>query len=422
MLKTKEAFSKHWQEKAFLYSLLFFAVLLPFQPKTPPLTLGIMLAGLVWLISLNFKSKLAALGNSRVAVFMLAYLLWCIVGLLYTDNLKEGSQDVFQKVPFLAFVAFFCASPVFRKRYKGFLVNAFIISAGIICGYSFISAFIDYNASDDALRFHFEQLTLTSMVPPHYLAMFLNFGYGILLYNILRGHSLIKRWLDIFLALLFFITIVFLSVRMQYATFIIVNLLIVWRYSAQRKGSLFAWGAVLVLLAVFTAGVLSYEGSRRRIGDAVNEAISFNRKVNDKQTNHRKFLWQYGWRSIQEKPILGHGTGAADEALHQALQASDAQFWDGHDLYYIRDVRYNFHNEYLQQFATHGAIGLFILLVMLFAPILGMQLDYRAKVFLLVCALSFLTESMLQRQAGILFFSFFYTLLLPNRAEKAISA
>jgi hypothetical protein len=49
-------------------------------------------------------------------------------------------------------------------------------------------------------------------------------------------------------------------------------------------------------------------------------------------------------------------------------------------------------------------------------------LDYRAKVFLLVCALSFLTESMLQRQAGILFFSFFYTLLLPNRAEKAISA
>ncbi len=408
-----------WQERLYWYSLLFFALLLPFQPTTPPLTLSIMLMGLAWLLSLGFKAKYAALLQNRPALLLVVYFLWCVFGLLYTSNLKEGSNDVFQKIPFLAFALLLGAMPQFLK-YRDKVLHAFLLALGAICIYSFAEAYLSFRETQDPLEFYFTKLVVSERVPPHYLGMYLNFGYAVLLYNILRQKSYINRVLDVFLALLFFVTLIFLSVRMQYLTFVLINLILIWRFSREKKGQLFAWGAMLAVLVGFSLAIYSFEGSRRRVTDAINEAISFKEKVNDKQTNHRKFLWKYGWESIREHPVLGVGTGAADDALSQKLQKSDAQFWNGQDLYYIRDQAYNFHNEYLQQLGAHGSTGLFILLLLLAVPILGISTPYEGKIFIVVCALSFLTESMLQRQAGILFFSFFYPLLLSRQPPVAV--
>ncbi len=409
-----------WQQRLYFYSLLFFVLLLPFQPKTPPIVLGVMVATLLWLITFNFKEKFKQLFAQPPALYIIAYFVWCVIGLLYSNNTQEGTKDVFQKLPFLLFGLILGSMPLFVNRAKPALIKVFLISCGAICVFSFGAAYVNFQQTGDALSFNFSKLTITGMVPPHYLGMYLNFGYGILLYNILRGKAITTRFIDVFLAVLFFVTIIFLSVRMQYAVFIAVNILVVWRYSAQRKGSLVAWLSVLVLIGIFSSIVLAIPGSRRRVIDTVHEAISFKKVVNYRQTNHRKFLWAYGWEVVQEKPLLGYGTGASDEMLHQSLQQSDAKFWDGKNTYFIRDIRYNYHNEYLQQLATHGTVGLVILLVMLLVPLLGFQLNYQAKIFLVVSALSFITESMLQRQAGILFFSFFYALLITGTGRQKV--
>lgn len=377
-----------------------------------------MLATFLWLITFNFKEKFRQLSNNNPALYLISYFLWCAIGLLYSNNVEEGIKDVFQKLPFLLFGLVLGSMPLFITKAKPALIKIFLVSCGAVCVISFGAAYLNFQQTGDVLSFNFSKLTLTSMVPPHYLGMYLNFGYGILLYNILRGKALTTRFIDVFLAILFFVTLIFLSVRMQYLVFVAVNVLVVWRYSAQRKGSLIAWLSVLILMAVFSTIVLSTPGSRRRVIDTVNEAISLKKVVNYRQTNHRRFLWSYGWEVIQKKPLLGHGTGASDEMLHQALQESDAKFWNGKDTYFIRDFRYNYHNEYLQQLATHGMLGLFILLVILFVPLVGLKLNYQAKLFLVITALSFITESMLQRQAGILFFAFFYALLISGFEKR----
>jgi O-antigen ligase len=104
----------------------------------------------------------------------------------------------------------------------------------------------------------------------------------------------------------------------------------------------------------------------------------------------------------------------------------DAIFWDGRQTYQIYEMRYNYHNSYLQTFAANGVFAFIILITLFVYPLLKIRHHpYRseASFFLLICALSFMTESMLQRQAGVAFFSFFYSVFFIMIAipDKALS-
>ncbi len=83
---------------------------------------------------------------------------------------------------------------------------------------------------------------------------------------------------------------------------------------------------------------------------------------------------------------------------------------------------YNFHNQYLQTFGTIGVFGFLVLIYLLVMPFIAAikQLDYLVAIFLFIICSSFLTESMLERQAGVAFFAFFYTLLIiTNHQSKS---
>jgi len=82
--------------------------------------------------------------------------------------------------------------------------------------------------------------------------------------------------------------------------------------------------------------------------------------------------------------------------------------------------RYNFHNQYLQTFGTIGIFGFLVLIYLLVMPFITAikKLDYLVAIFLFIICSSFLTESMLERQAGVAFFAFFYTLLIITNHQS----
>ena len=61
---------------------------------------------------------------------------------------------------------------------------------------------------------------------------------------------------------------------------------------------------------------------------------------------------------------MGTGTGSADDALNEKLKMCDAKFWNGKRNYTLSEKNYNYHNAYLQHFATAGVIG-FLIFVLL---------------------------------------------------------
>ncbi|MCK5775782.1 MAG: O-antigen ligase family protein, partial [Bacteroidales bacterium] len=80
---------------------------------------------------------------------------------------------------------------------------------------------------------------------------------------------------------------------------------------------------------------------------------------------------------------------------------------------------FNIHNQYLETFYGQGIIGISLLLLLLF---MGLRESLKRKElllsgFVILIALSFGPESMLNSQMGVVFFSFFYYFLFSFTAE-----
>ncbi len=390
------------------------------QPSSLPLTLGLMLYSAVWLITLGFAEKFRLLSTNRRAAIALAYFLWVVIGSIYSQYPDEALTDIVLKVPFAAWAILLGTSTLLTFSNRDFLIKAFTVSAAIAVIISFIIAFYKFISTGDHTNLYFHKLINYDIVPPHYFGMYINFSYGIVLYYFIQGkHMFSKKWVSLLMLLLFFMMLVFISVRMQLIVFILVNGLVLGYYykgMARVKKILIATGVVGLMFML----VMIIPGPRSRLMDTVNEIISYNGMVNDKQTNPRKFIWKEGYKVCKENFWLGTGTAGANQELNFKLKKLGVKFWNGATHYDISERNYNYHNSYLQHWATHGIIGLILLLLMLFGPFYMKITGPESTLFILVCSVSFITESMLERQAGVLFFSFFYSvffILKPSKEE-----
>jgi len=107
--------------------------------------------------------------------------------------------------------------------------------------------------------------------------------------------------------------------------FILIRTLDLLRGKIANKKKASLWAAGIIISMVTLMAVLP--GTSRRLTDLKNEWRSIDGMVDGKQTNHRVYLWKYGWNIANESPIIGVGNGAGDELLHEALQSCDAVFY-----------------------------------------------------------------------------------------------
>jgi O-antigen ligase len=116
---------------------------------------------------------------------------------------------------------------------------------------------------------------------------------------------------------------------------------------------------------------------------------------------------QTNWRSvlnvISSQPILGVGADGGLEQLQMERSTLSEPYINKH----------NAHNDFLEIMLRYGIIGLLIYLTLLSKLFKNawQKNSYIFKWFLIVFVISGLTETYLQRQIGLTFFSFFSLLL-----------
>ena len=81
---------------------------------------------------------------------------------------------------------------------------------------------------------------------------------------------------------------------------------------------------------------------------------------------------------------------------------------------------YNYHGQFLQTLAAVGVLGFIFLLFSILLP--AYKLGWKKQNYLLLALMfmlftSFITESMLERQAGVIFYAFFSSLLIVTKKE-----
>ena len=109
--------------------------------------------------------------------------------------------------------------------------------------------------------------------------------------------------------------------------------------------------------------------------------------------------------------MIGVGTGDAKDALNKEYEKQN--------ITNALTNKFNCHNEFYQVFVTLGIIGFLLLLVTIFFPLVHAfkTSNYLYAAFLLIIIFNFISESMLERQAGVMFYAFFNSLLCFRKPE-----
>jgi len=129
-------------------------------------------------------------------------------------------------------------------------------------------------------------------------------------------------------------------------------------------------------------------------------------KTDAESTAVRILIWKESIKLIHQNILFGSTAGDANDKLIEAYQK------EGLTGALIKKL--NAHNQFLQTFIGTGLLGFVLLLLMTIGVfIYGLvKKNYILSLFSLLITFNFLVESMLQAQAGFIFFVFFLCLLL----------
>jgi O-antigen ligase len=166
-----------------------------------------------------------------------------------------------------------------------------------------------------------------------------------------------------------------------------------------------SWKSMVLRLFIGFSGIVLSYVSIPYFRQRVQEVILFSLGKQTTDTNsmdYRSLIWQIDWNLLRENWLFGLGPVNLERSMTRSFQY--LSFLSGKEL-----GHYNTHNEYLNQWLSFGILGiitfLWILGILCIAAYRSRNRLFISWIFMLI--LFFLTENILSRQHGILFFTVF---------------
>ena len=374
-----------------------------------PLTGGIIVLGLIWLGTFKYKLKLKELSKNHFAFVFIAFYLIHLGSLLYSNNTSIAYKDLELKVTLLLLPVFMLSTILFSQHKKLLLLRVFAICMVAMASYDLYHSFLEYTIDKNTQAFFYKNLPHLLIGKPHYVSWYYAFSLFISLREILILKKNRILWSLGFSILL--ISLILLSSRAYLFAFLIIASIstIVWisKKGLSKLSILKAVGALAILVGV----IFAIPNTRNRITDTFVELNKLVDTTDHRQTNPRVYIWKYSMEIIAEKPIFGYGVGDAKDELGKSLKNCDALFWNGEKNVPLNNKSLNFHNQFLQSWAEVGVLGFLLILLLIIRPFYLKNQHPLFLIFVGLTFIGFLTESMLERQAGVLMFAFMYPLL-----------
>jgi len=416
-----------------------------------------------WIFTFEYKQKIHKIrGNNFMLGWMALFFLYA-GSLFWTDNIPFALTDLLLKSPLFILPLVIGSQDKLTTRQTNSILLSFALSILALNLFCTVNAYFSYLKTNELSHFYYHRLTVNMHTA--YQAMFTCFSVAILIYLRLKD-KFIENWVMYFGVIIQLIFILLLSSRMQ----ILIMMALTPTYfllSYYKKKKLYL--GIIYTLIVFglAKGIMSVPSSLNyRYKQTVTHISSIG--VDSDNSDPRKFIWKNGLTLIKKNWIFGTGIGDIKKvlvdryALHildnpisaslmdstiNSLEAntslveslknkslSSETTYDYQLTQYAenslnrRNIRYksfvkrgyNFHNQYLQIFGTIGIFGLLLLLYLFTIPffLFIKKANYLSATFLFIVGASFLTESMLERQAGVSFIVFFFMILVASKYQN----
>lgn len=388
--------------KVLYAGLIFLVACLPFYRVGFPIWVGVVVCGSALIASLlKTNGKVVLTGFlTIVTAYYLSELIW----LIGSDDLQNSLQNLLMKLPLLIIPAsiFVAGERLNQKKIDGLWI--ILIASTLIASASMLVLAIGASKNDEWNIFYSD---LAQWVHPGYYAMLIALVALVVVFarldiGISKPTLLVLKTV-LLIGLL--TMLVLLSGRMQLIAIAVVAILLgllkLMKTPSWKSGLLLT--LVIAIFGTAGFGLINYnERAIRMVHEFKEASIEPGQSLNSVET--RLVVWNLGLEAIMEQPMFGHGN-----ADTKALIAEKA-VRDGHDV--IKQKSIGAHNQYLDAWITKGIFGAILMLALVCYPL---YLAFKEENLLVgsitvILGLSMLTESVLEREMGVLMFSIFIPL------------
>lgn len=370
-------------------------------------------------------------------IFSWAYLLpmllflWMCFSYLWSVDKERTLSAISKEIALLLVPIAFLLIPSFTKEQRDKLIKYYSYTMLFFVLFFLIRAVLRFILTKETSVFFYhgpDNETDTGLVPRLLNAIHVSVYVAIaFFYFFIKEH---KNKIERLASLLLFVFVLLLASKNIILVFVLLILIQIFFYSKMaNRLRLRNLTLILILLGI----ILSFGKIKERFliefTSNTEKSISHNVKVNNevgvnnisiyeawnnKKFTHNDFFPGTSFRVYQfrmfkdfldEEPIFWKGFGL-NASLNKLLEKEKQyNLYPGYGTF-------NFHNQYVQNFAELGAIGFVLLLIIL---IINTKKAFNSKDFMhiafAILMLSlFLTESFLWRQRGVVFFTTFYCL------------
>ena len=360
----------------------------------------------------DVKSGMQRILRNKWTYVLLGFFLIHALGYFFSEN-KAGALNAIEiKLCFLAFPIFIFASNYNELQIKkiviSFVSGCVLVSAIDIFRACYLYIFQDFNA--------FFYTEFSYFMHPSYFAMYLIFSQLIILLFYPKWLSHLSN-LNIkigFMSLVFLAAIFLCSSKMGLMTaFLLLPLTFcIILYNKGYKKVII--GLVIGLIVSIAAAYKLFPTPFERIKQAfkVTSSAETIDKTDAESTAVRILIWKESVKLIENNTLFGTTAGDANDKLVEAYEREG--------LAGALRKKLNAHNQFLQTFIGTGIIGFILLLLMTVgAMIYGfIKKNHILSLFSTLMIFNFLVESMLQAQAGFVFFVFFICILTQYNFHK----
>jgi O-antigen ligase len=389
----------------FLLSVVVF--LIPLNQKILSPFIGLWVLSSIVLIIVN-KLKFTV---NKSFITLIGFYVLLVIGLFWSDNMKAGTFDLEVKMSLVIFPFLFSFIKLTKKDIR-WLLYSFLV--GLMIGAVELLYYSNLLYIKTCSVESFFYINLSNKIHPSYLSYYVVTLIVVLLVDL--KCQLIKMFnykiiYVVLVGLFFCYNILLLSkIGIIVAFLAVIYFTLEWVIIKKKYGI----GLLVFVLLGFTS-YSSYTKSiyvKQRVDEMVLGIKADEGRFSNSSTGIRFKIWKEGLVLIKQQPILGYGTGDVKDALMTQYLKNEIEV--------AIEKKYNAHNQFIQVFIALGIIGFLIFLTLFFMPI---KTGTKEGNLYLVCfvissAFYMFPESVLENQAGTIFFGLFFTLLNQKSLSK----
>ena len=385
-------------------------------------SIGVILLLFGWLVNLKELNWKNYFKKNNLNLFTFFFIL-LLISSSYSLDFQQAEKVIVRHLSFLVIPLVFLTIRPLSLKEKYFVIKVFVVSSSVFFLICFLNAvyrqivfFSDGGVFNWYFFFRYDLLDIFGQHPT-YVAMFTLMSIGFLLFY--SEGKIFTRKLSILVILVQIIGLIFSGSRIGIIVLFIFFMLFLCKrffFSLKRpnRKSILIFLMSLVLIISFFGNIPIIK-ERVLFTFGIDYDYKFNKKkhiVNGApEKEGRLLLWVDALELINEKPIIGYGTGSNTIVLNKKYEEK------GH-LHFLNE-NYNTHNTYLELLISGGIfhLGGFLLILSKIFFMGWRKKDFILLSFLCIISIISITETIFRSQ-GIVFFTFFYCFLLSQKNEK----